>query len=154
MPVVAEELEETIAGLQAEMQRASRGLEFERAALIRDMIRSLEGGRSVTESIRIKGAKEHNLKNVDVEIPRDKFVVITGISGSGSHRWPLIPSMPRDSESTWNRCPRTARQFLGQMKKRTWITSTACLLRFLSTKKRRARIPVLLWERSPRSSIT
>ena len=44
MPVVAEELEETIAGLQAEMQQASRGLEFERAALIRDMIRSLEGG--------------------------------------------------------------------------------------------------------------
>ena len=44
MPVVAEELEETIAGLQAEMQRASRGLEFERAALIRDMIRSLEWG--------------------------------------------------------------------------------------------------------------
>jgi excinuclease ABC subunit B len=42
--VVTEELEETIAGLQAEMQRASRGLEFERAALIRDMIRSLEGG--------------------------------------------------------------------------------------------------------------
>jgi excinuclease ABC subunit B len=41
--VVAEqELEETIAGLQAEMQRAARGLEFERAALIRDMIRSLE----------------------------------------------------------------------------------------------------------------
>lgn len=44
IPVVAEELEETIAGLQAEMQQASRGLEFERAALIRDMIRSLEGG--------------------------------------------------------------------------------------------------------------
>ncbi|MGZ4846645.1 MAG: excinuclease ABC subunit UvrB [Halobacteriota archaeon] len=44
IPVVAEELEETIAGLQAEMQRASRGLEFERAALIRDMIRSLEEG--------------------------------------------------------------------------------------------------------------
>ncbi|MGB8372342.1 MAG: excinuclease ABC subunit UvrB [Halobacteriota archaeon] len=43
-PIVPEELEETIAGLQAEMQRASRGLEFERAALIRDMIRSLEGG--------------------------------------------------------------------------------------------------------------
>jgi len=42
--VVAEELEETIAGLQAEMHRAARGLEFERAALIRDMIRSLEGG--------------------------------------------------------------------------------------------------------------
>ena len=33
--------------------------------------------------IFVKGAREHNLKNVDVEIPRDKFVVITGLSGSG-----------------------------------------------------------------------
>ena len=40
--IAPDELEETIAGLQAEMQRAARGLEFERAALIRDMIRSLE----------------------------------------------------------------------------------------------------------------
>ena len=35
------------------------------------------------EVIRISGAKEHNLKNIDVEIPRNKFVVITGLSGSG-----------------------------------------------------------------------
>jgi excinuclease ABC subunit A len=35
------------------------------------------------KSIFIKGAREHNLKNIDVEIPRDKFVVITGLSGSG-----------------------------------------------------------------------
>ena len=34
-------------------------------------------------SIVIKGAREHNLKNIDVEIPRDKLVVITGLSGSG-----------------------------------------------------------------------
>lgn len=33
-------------------------------------------------SIIIKGAKEHNLKNIDLEIPRDKLVVITGLSGS------------------------------------------------------------------------
>ena len=33
--------------------------------------------------IVVKGAREHNLKNVDVEIPRDKLVVITGMSGSG-----------------------------------------------------------------------
>jgi excinuclease ABC subunit A len=33
--------------------------------------------------IRIKGAREHNLKNIDVEIPRDQLVVITGLSGSG-----------------------------------------------------------------------
>ena len=33
--------------------------------------------------IIIKGAREHNLKNIDLEIPRDKLVVITGVSGSG-----------------------------------------------------------------------
>src|SRR4051812_34223154 len=33
--------------------------------------------------IRVRGAKEHNLKNIDVEIPRDRLVVITGLSGSG-----------------------------------------------------------------------
>lgn len=35
------------------------------------------------EKIIIKGAKEHNLKNIDLEIPRNKLVVITGLSGSG-----------------------------------------------------------------------
>ena len=35
------------------------------------------------DSIVIKGAREHNLKNVDITIPRDKLVVITGLSGSG-----------------------------------------------------------------------
>ena len=35
------------------------------------------------ESIYIKGAREHNLKNIDVEIPRNKLVVLTGLSGSG-----------------------------------------------------------------------
>ena len=35
------------------------------------------------KEIYVKGAREHNLKNVDVKIPRDKLVVITGLSGSG-----------------------------------------------------------------------
>ncbi len=35
------------------------------------------------KNIIIKGAREHNLKNINVELPRDKFIVITGISGSG-----------------------------------------------------------------------
>ena len=34
-------------------------------------------------SIKVRGARTHNLKNIDVDIPRDKFVVITGLSGSG-----------------------------------------------------------------------
>ena len=35
------------------------------------------------DKIIIKGAREHNLKNIDIEIPKNKFVVITGVSGSG-----------------------------------------------------------------------
>ena len=35
------------------------------------------------DSIFVKGAREHNLKNIDVELPRNKFIVITGLSGSG-----------------------------------------------------------------------
>ncbi len=35
------------------------------------------------DSIGVKGAKEHNLKNIDIEIPREKLVVLTGLSGSG-----------------------------------------------------------------------
>ena len=35
------------------------------------------------KKIHIKGAKEHNLKNISLEIPKDKFIVITGLSGSG-----------------------------------------------------------------------
>ena len=37
----------------------------------------------VLDKIIIKGAKEHNLKNIDIEIPKNKLVVITGVSGSG-----------------------------------------------------------------------
>ncbi|MEA4811317.1 MAG: hypothetical protein VB108_01955 [Anaerolineaceae bacterium] len=35
------------------------------------------------DNLRVVGAREHNLKNITVEIPRDKFVVLTGLSGSG-----------------------------------------------------------------------
>ena len=38
---------------------------------------------SYKNCIRIKGAREHNLKGIDVDIPRDKLVVLTGLSGSG-----------------------------------------------------------------------
>ena len=39
--------------------------------------------RPMAETIRIRGAREHNLKNIDLDLPRDRLVVITGLSGSG-----------------------------------------------------------------------
>jgi hypothetical protein len=44
----------------------------------------------------VKGARVNNLKNISVKIPRDKIVVVTGLSGSGNHRWLLTQFSPRD----------------------------------------------------------
>ena len=52
--------------------------------------------------IVIKGACEHNLKNVDLTIPRDKLVVFTGLSGSGKARLRLILFMLTDSADIWS----------------------------------------------------
>lgn len=55
--------------------------------------------------IEVRGAREHNLKNVDMDIPRDKLVVITGLSGSGkSSTRALTPSMPRGSGAMSKAC--------------------------------------------------
>ncbi|MGZ8878968.1 MAG: excinuclease ABC subunit UvrA, partial [Halobacteriota archaeon] len=71
----------------------------------------------MSESIRIKGAKEHNLKNIDVEIPRDKFVVITGISGSGKSSLAFDTIYAEGQRKYVESLSAYARQFLGQMKK-------------------------------------
>ena len=50
------------------------------------------------KKIIVRGAREHNLKNINVDIPRDEFVVVTGLSGSGNHRLHSIRFMRRDRE--------------------------------------------------------
>ena len=45
--------------------------------------KAMEVSMNTKREIRIRGAKEHNLQNIDLDIPRDKFVVLTGLSGSG-----------------------------------------------------------------------
>ena len=67
--------------------------------------------------IAIKGAREHNLKDIDIQIPRDQLVVITGLSGSGKSSWRSTRSMPRDSAGTWSPCQHMPGQFLEQMDK-------------------------------------
>ncbi|MDO4399347.1 MAG: excinuclease ABC subunit UvrA [Coriobacteriia bacterium] len=69
------------------------------------------------ESIVIKGAREHNLKNVDVEIPRDKLVVITGLSGSGKSSLAFDTIFAEGQRRYVESLSSYARQFLGQMDK-------------------------------------
>lgn len=70
-----------------------------------------------TNSIFIKGAREHNLKNIDVEIPRDKFVVITGLSGSGKSSLAFDTIYAEGQRRYVESLSAYARQFLGQMEK-------------------------------------
>ena len=68
-------------------------------------------------SIFIKGAREHNLKNIDVEIPRDQFVVITGLSGSGKSSLAFDTIYAEGQRRYVESLSAYARQFLGQMEK-------------------------------------
>ena len=67
--------------------------------------------------IVIKGAREHNLKNIDIEIPRDKFVVLTGLSGSGKSSLAFDTIYAEGQRRYVESLSSYARQFLGQMEK-------------------------------------
>ena len=69
------------------------------------------------KKIVIKGAKEHNLKNVSVEVPKDKFVVITGISGSGKSSLAFDTIYAEGQRRYVESLSAYARQFLDKMKK-------------------------------------
>ena len=69
------------------------------------------------EKIVIKGACEHNLKNIDVEIPRDKLVVFTGLSGSGKSSLAFDTIYAEGQRRYVESLSSYARQFLGQMEK-------------------------------------
>ena len=67
--------------------------------------------------IRIQGARVHNLKNIDIEIPRDKFVVMTGLSGSGKSSLAFDTIYAEGQRRYMESLSSYARQFLGQMDK-------------------------------------
>jgi excinuclease ABC subunit A len=71
----------------------------------------------MAEVIRVRGAREHNLKDIDVEIPRDKLVVITGLSGSGKSSLAFDTIYAEGQRRYVESLSSYARQFLGLMEK-------------------------------------
>ena len=69
------------------------------------------------DKIIVKGAKEHNLKNIDIEIPRDKLIVFTGLSGSGKSSLAFDTLYAEGQRRYVESLSSYARQFLGQMEK-------------------------------------
>lgn len=74
-------------------------------------------GDLMLDKIIVKGAQEHNLKNIDVEIPRNKLVVITGVSGSGKSSLAFDTIYAEGERRYLESLSTYARQFLGEMKK-------------------------------------
>lgn len=73
--------------------------------------------RAFDRAIRVRGAREHNLKNIDVEIPRDQLVVITGLSGSGKSSLAFDTIFAEGQRKYMESLSAYARQFLDQLKK-------------------------------------
>lgn len=69
------------------------------------------------EYLRVRGARAHNLKNIDIDIPRDKLVVITGLSGSGKSSLAFDTIYAEGQRRYVESLSAYARQFLGQMDK-------------------------------------
>jgi excinuclease ABC subunit A len=70
-----------------------------------------------SDLIRIRGANEHNLKNINIDIPRNKFVVLTGLSGSGKSSLAFDTIYAEGQRRYMESLSSYARQFLGQMEK-------------------------------------
>ena len=71
----------------------------------------------MAENLVVKGAREHNLKAVDIELPRDKLIVFTGISGSGKSSLAFDTIYAEGQRRYVESLSAYARQFLGQMDK-------------------------------------
>jgi len=85
-------------------------------ALEKAALRTLNGG-SLEEVIRVRGARQHNLKNVDLTIPRNRLVVFTGVSGSGKSSLAFDTIFAEGQRRYVESLSAYARQFLGQVDK-------------------------------------
>ena len=96
----------------------------------------------MNKNIVVKGAREHNLKNIDITIPRDKLIVFTGLSGSGKSSLAFDTIYAEGQRRYVESLSSYARQFLGQMESRMLIILTGFLLQFQLTRKPRHAIRV------------
>ena len=89
--------------------------------------------------IKIRGANEHNLKNVDLDIPREELVVLTGLSGSGKSSLAFDTIYAEGQRRYMESLSSYARQFLGQMEKPDVESIEAYALVYCPTKARSTR---------------
>ena len=76
-----------------------------------------ESESDVAEKLTVRGAREHNLKDVDIELPRDKMAVFTGLSGSGKSSLAFDTIFAEGQRRYVESLSSYARMFLGQMDK-------------------------------------
>lgn len=81
------------------------------------LIASANGHSPTTNTIRIRGARQHNLKNINLELPRDRLIVFTGVSGSGKSSLAFDTIFAEGQRRYVESLSSYARQFLGQLNK-------------------------------------
>src|SRR5690606_27102121 len=82
-----------------------------------DRVLSPTAQKNIERPIRITGARDHNLKNISIDIPRDRLVVITGLSGSGKSTLAFDTVYAEGQRKYMESLSAYARQFLDQLQK-------------------------------------
>jgi len=81
------------------------------------MVNKVDSSLGEDNSINIRGARQHNLKNIDLSLPRNKFIVFTGVSGSGKSSLAFDTIFAEGQRRDVESLSAYARQFLGQVDK-------------------------------------
>ena len=92
------------------------------------MVKKINNIFEEDNSIIIRGARQHNLKNIDLSLPRNKFIVFTGVSGSGKSSLAFDTIFAEGQRRYVESLSAYARQFLGQVDKPDVDNIEGCLL--------------------------